>query len=457
MAINIYYDKDCDLSIIQGMKVAVIGYGSQGHAHANNLKDSGVDVTVGLRPGATSAKKAEAAGLRVAEIGDAVATADVVMILAPDESQAALYRDQIEPNIKNGAAMAFAHGFNIHFGAITPREDLDVIMIAPKAPGHTVRSEFAAGRGIPDLVAVASFYKDWGAIGGTTNFLAYGDFPQTDAEPDSLYMPRGVVKKRDLANIDMAYEEKVTEEVTRAWYEDGPALHPYKGETKPLQEDPKYRPDAGKYSWFKAPRFDDEPCEVGPLARVLVAYGKGHKDINEQINLVLTTLDVPVEALFSTLGRTAARALEAQWCAEKNLYFFDKLMANIKAGDTRTFNEASWDPSTWPGTAKGVGFMEAPRGGLAHWIVIENGRIGNYQAVVPSTWNAGPRDEADEAGPYEASLLDNPIAEPDKPLEVIRTIHSFDPCLACAIHMVDTEQKEITRVQGVGAQCGVKF
>ena len=155
MAINVYYDKDCDLSIIQGKKVSIIGYGSQGHAHANNLKDSGVDVTVGLRPGSTSAKKAEAAGLRVAEIGDAVATADVVMILAPDESQAALYRDQIEPNIKNGAAMAFAHGFNIHFGAITPREDLDVIMIAPKAPGHTVRSEFERGGGIPDLVAIA--------------------------------------------------------------------------------------------------------------------------------------------------------------------------------------------------------------------------------------------------------------------------------------------------------------
>ncbi|MDX1344483.1 MAG: ketol-acid reductoisomerase, partial [Sedimenticolaceae bacterium] len=152
---NVYYDKDCDLSIIQGKKVSIIGYGSQGHAHANNLKDSGVDVTVGLRPGSTSAKKAEAAGLKTASIEDAVASADVVMILAPDESQAALYRNQIEPNIKNGAAMAFAHGFNIHFGAITPREDLDIIMIAPKAPGHTVRSEFERGGGIPDLVAVA--------------------------------------------------------------------------------------------------------------------------------------------------------------------------------------------------------------------------------------------------------------------------------------------------------------
>jgi len=152
---NIYYDKDCDLSIIQGKKVSIVGYGSQGHAHANNLKDSGVDVCVGLRAGSTSAAKAEAAGLTVKSIEDAVAWADVVMVLAPDEHQAAIYKEQIEPNIKQGAAMAFAHGFNIHFEAISPRADLDVIMIAPKAPGHTVRSEFVNGGGIPDLIAVS--------------------------------------------------------------------------------------------------------------------------------------------------------------------------------------------------------------------------------------------------------------------------------------------------------------
>ncbi len=152
---NIYYDKDCDLSVIQGKKVTIIGYGSQGHAHANNLKDSGVDVSVGLRAGSASVAKAEAAGLAVKSIEEAVAWADVVMVLAPDEHQASLYKEQIEPNIKQGAAMAFAHGFNIHFKAISPRADLDVIMIAPKAPGHTVRSEFVNGGGIPDLIAVA--------------------------------------------------------------------------------------------------------------------------------------------------------------------------------------------------------------------------------------------------------------------------------------------------------------
>ncbi|OBX72972.1 ketol-acid reductoisomerase [Moraxella atlantae] len=157
MALNIFYDKDCDLSIIQGKKVAIIGYGSQGHAHALNLKDSGVDVTVGLRQGSSSWKKAENAGLNVAEVADAVKDADVVMILTPDEFQKQLYNDVIEPNIKQGATLAFAHGFAIHYNQIAPRKDLDVIMVAPKAPGHTVRSEFVAGGGIPDLIAV---YQD---------------------------------------------------------------------------------------------------------------------------------------------------------------------------------------------------------------------------------------------------------------------------------------------------------
>jgi len=155
MALNVYYDKDADLSIIQGKKVAIIGYGSQGHAHANNLNDSGVNVVVGLRAGSTSITKAEACGLKVTEVPEAVVGADLVMVLTPDEFQGQLYKDQLEPNLKQGAILAFAHGFAIHYNQITPRADLDVIMIAPKAPGHTVRSEFVGGGGIPDLIAVA--------------------------------------------------------------------------------------------------------------------------------------------------------------------------------------------------------------------------------------------------------------------------------------------------------------
>ena len=151
---NIYYDKDADLSIIKGMTVAIIGYGSQGHAHANNLKDSGVNVVVGLRASSDSVAKAQDAGLEVKEVPAAVASADLVMILTPDEFQAQLYKEEIEPNLKNGAMLAFAHGFAVHYNQVVPRADLDVIMIAPKAPGHTVRSEFTKGGGIPDLIAV---------------------------------------------------------------------------------------------------------------------------------------------------------------------------------------------------------------------------------------------------------------------------------------------------------------
>ena len=151
---NIYYDKDCNLSIIKGKKVSILGYGSQGHAHANNLKDSGVDVTVGLRPGSASTAKAEAAGLAVKPVAEAVASADLVMVLTPDEFQSQLYKEEIEPNLKQGATLAFAHGFAIHYNQIVPRTDLDVIMIAPKAPGHTVRNEFKNGGGIPDLIAI---------------------------------------------------------------------------------------------------------------------------------------------------------------------------------------------------------------------------------------------------------------------------------------------------------------
>ncbi|MDQ6977612.1 MAG: ketol-acid reductoisomerase, partial [Ghiorsea sp.] len=154
MALNVYYDKDADLSIIKGKKVAIIGYGSQGHAHATNLKDSGVDVVVGLRTNSTSVAKAEAHGLKVSSVADAVASADVVMILTPDEFQSVLYRDEIEPNIKKGATLAFAHGFAVHYNQVTARADLNVVMIAPKAPGHTVRSEFVRGGGIPDLIAI---------------------------------------------------------------------------------------------------------------------------------------------------------------------------------------------------------------------------------------------------------------------------------------------------------------
>jgi [NiFe] hydrogenase large subunit len=297
---------------------------------------------------------------------------------------------------------------------------------------------------IPDLLTVASFYKDWGAIGGTTNFLAWGEFPESDKEPESLFMPRGVIMKRNLGGVKMADQANVTEDVTRGWYENGAAKHPYEGETKPLQEDPKYRPGDGQYTWFKAPRYEGEPCEVGPLTRVLVAYANGHKEIKPIVDNVLKTLGVPAAALFSTLGRTAARGIEALAIGERNQVWIAELIENIKSGDTKTYQAYEM-----PDSGMGVGLNDVPRGSLGHWVQIEDKKIKNYQYVVPSTWNLGPRDAAGKLGPVEESLIGTPVADPKKPLEVLRTVHSFDPCIACGVHVIDPDSNEVYKIKAL--------
>ena len=186
--------------------------------------------------------------------------------------------------------------------------------------------------------------------------------------------------------------------------------------------------------------------EVGPLARLLVGYATGREEIKEVVDRALKQLEVPLAALFSTLGRTAARGLETLLVANWAKGFYGDLLANIKNGDTRMFNGEKWEPSTWPVTARGVGLSEAPRGALAHWIVIQDQKIANYQLVVPSTWNASPRDGKGQRSAYEASLVGTPIADAEKPLEVLRTIHSFDPCLACAVHLYDEHGRTLHRV-----------
>jgi Ni,Fe-hydrogenase I large subunit len=314
---------------------------------------------------------------------------------------------------------------------------------------------------VPDTLAIAGFYKEWGGMGeGLGNFLTYGDFPEkTMWDTDSLFIPRGAILNRDLSTIhpvDMHADGEIQEFVSHSWYKysvgDETGLHPYKGETEFNYTGPKppyeHLDVDQKYSWLKSPRWKGHSMEVGPLARVLMLYAKGHEQTRELVGLTLNKLDVPVEALFSTLGRTAARTLESKIIADAMQGWFDQLMANIKAGDTRTFNEKLWEPSTWPKAAKGAGFMEAPRGGLAHYIVIENEKIANYQAVVPSTWNAGPRDAAGQPGAYEAALQHNHLLhDPRQPIEILRTIHSFDPCIACAVHVTDPDGEELVKVK----------
>jgi len=320
-------------------------------------------------------------------------------------------------------------------GGVTCVADLTPDRIAEFLYLCNETQEFVNKVYIPDLLAVASFYKDWGAIGGTTNFLAWGDLPMGDNEPESLFMPRGVIMKRDIAGMKMAVQDKVTEHVAHGWYENGGAKHPYTGETKPKHGN--YDTDK-KYSWFKAPRYDGEPCEVGPLARVLVAYGKGKKEIKDLVDGTLKKLGVPVQALFSTLGRTAARGLETVAIGNAMPGWIMELIDNLKSGDTKTYT--AWE---MPKSGMGVGLNDVARGSLGHWIQIENKVIKNYQYVVPSTWNLGPRCEKGKLGPVEESLIGTPVADPKKPLEILRTVHSFDPCIACGVHVIDPESNQV--------------
>jgi hydrogenase large subunit len=313
---------------------------------------------------------------------------------------------------------------------------------------------------IPDLLAIASFYKDWGAIGGgLSNYMAYGDLPVNGyGDVSSFKFPRGIILNRNLAEVlpvDGKDPMQVQEFVNNSWYDyaagDGTGLHPWDGETKLHYTGPRPPYEeldvTQKYSWLKTPRWKGQPMEVGPLSRVLVAYASGSQEVKDVVDSTRKTLNVPVTALFSTLGRTAARGLETKLVAGWAKEFYNQLLANIKRGEVRTAETTRWDPASWPAEAKGVGLTEAPRGALAHWIVIRDQKIDNYQLVVPSTWNASPRDAQGQRSAYEASLVGTPIANPDQPVEVLRTIHSFDPCLACAVHIHDEHGTTVHRLE----------
>lgn len=313
---------------------------------------------------------------------------------------------------------------------------------------------------LPDLLAIAGFYKDWAGIGGgLTNYLAYGEFPtRSYGQPDSFKFPRGAILNRNLNEVHEVNgrdKEEIKEYISHSWYSykngDGAGLHPWEGETEFNFTGPKPPFEQlnveGKYSWLKTPRWREHAMEVGPLARMLVAYARGVTEVKDIVNDTLGRLNVPVTALFSTLGRTAARGLETKLIAHWMQEFYDELLANVKAGETRTFTEERWDPATWPETCEGVGLTEAPRGALAHWIRIKDKKIDNYQLVVPSTWNASPKDHKGMRSSYEEALLGTPVANVDQPVEILRTIHSFDPCIACAVHLYDPAGRQVHQVK----------
>jgi hydrogenase large subunit len=307
----------------------------------------------------------------------------------------------------------------------------------------------------PDVIALAGHYKDWFKRGESLgNFLTFGEYPQDDsADPSSnLFVPRGAIVGRNLRNIqpvDLRNQNEIQEFVAHSWYDYSAGktagLHPFQGETTLNYTGPRANYQnldvTQSYSWVKAPRWKGKSMEVGPLARVLMMYGTGNSSARGHVDRALRDLDLSFGAMYSTMGRMLAQSIDAHLVADEMQVWFNQLTANIAGGDFRTHNAEKFDPATWPATAQGVGFNEAPRGALGHWMSIDSGTIANYQCVVPTTWNAAPRDSAGNGGAYEKALEGHVLAVPDKPLEVLRTIHSFNPCMACAVHLLDEERE----------------
>ena len=306
-----------------------------------------------------------------------------------------------------------------------------------KAEAEDIKAKIVAAVGTVDLSADSESLIGSLTLAGTgagvRNYLCYGGFPLDDDWNQTL-LPRGVVKGGDIAHPLELDEERITEDVTHAWYQGADNLHPFVGRTEPeytgFGADGFVKGDE-KYTWCKAPSYDGLPYEVGPLARFIVAYAQGDARIKPLVDDTLKATGLPATVLFSTLGRTAARALETKLVADYAGTWVNELIANIKAGDTRT-----WTRCDVPRSGRGRGMDEVPRGALGHWINIENHAIANYQAIVPSTWNCAPRDAAGKRGPYEESLIGTKLANVEQPLEILRTIHSFDPCMACAVHII---------------------
>jgi hydrogenase large subunit len=363
------------------------------------------------------------------------------------------------PNVLVGGAPA---AISVHAGAGTGTTALNEVGLQKVTQLIGQMREFIDQVYVPDVLAIGSYYKDWFKVGygeGTGNFMTYGDFPNAASQdPATFLVPRGAILNRDLSHIheiDLNADGDIQEFVAHSWYDyaggKNAGLHPYRGETRLNYSGPQppyaNLDSAASYSWIKSPRWKGHAMEMGPLSRVLMMYARGHEPTLDLTNRSLAQLGLPLEAMYSTMGRNLARALECKILADAMPAWQSNLIANIESGDVRTFNEQKWDPSTWPRHAEGVGYVEAPRGSLAHWIVIDDGRISNYQAVVPTTWNAGPRDAAGVAGPYEAALAGIKLHDPKQPLEILRTVHSFDPCLACAVHVIDPAGEELIQIR----------
>ena len=353
------------------------------------------------------------------------------------------YLEALRVQVEAARGMAVFGGKNPHpqflvAGGVTCYDALTPERIKEFEEIYKKTAAFVRDVYIPDLLLVAGAYKDWAGIGGTHDFMTMGDFPKAGGERklESRWLKPGIIYNRDLAHVQDFDPTKISEHIRHSWYDGDKADNPYDEKTEP-----KFTPmgDKDRYSWLKAPRYDEHSTETGPLACVLVNYAKGNPDIKPLVDMVLQKLSVGPEALFSTLGRTAARGIETLAIANKMASMLEEFKDNIRS-DKQIVEDLEV-----PQESKGVGFVEAPRGGLSHWIRIEKGRVGNFQLVVPTTWNLGPRDANNVLGPCEEALMGTPIADPKRPVEILRTVHAFDPCIACAVHVIDGETNEVRK------------
>ena len=361
------------------------------------------------------------------------------------------YLDALQLSKIGAQMMAIFGGKNPHpqtlvAGGVTSVMDvLDAGRIGEYLFKYKELKNFIETAYMPDVLLAAGFYKDEGLAGvgaGVKNYLCYGGMPLDDSYTKTL-LPKGIIIGGDISKPLPLDEDKIAEDSTHSWYKSDQPLHPYVGTTDPEYTglDAKGNVKGGeKYTWCKAPNYDGQPFEVGPLARMVLGYAQGDERIKPLIDNTLKATGLPATVLFSTLGRTAARLLETKLVADYAEVWVGELVANIKAGDTRT-----WTRCAVPKSGKGRGMTEPPRGALGHWVVIEDHLIKNYQAIVPSTWNCAPRNKDGKRGPYEESLIGTKLANPDQPLEILRTIHSFDPCMACAVHIIRPDTDEIKK------------
>ena len=381
--------------------------------------------------------------------------------LTPEQNLIGLshYLDALELQRDLAKMMAIFGGKNPHpqsfvVGGVTCVQDI-------KNPARIAEFKQLLKRGrkfikeayLPDVYMAGTMYGEEalnGTGGGLGNYMSYGGFNLDDLPfyKSKKLFPAGIVKNKDLSKVYEVDEAKITEDVTHAWYKGNTNLHPFDGVTEPnytgfgkKENNIAYLDTQNKYSWIKSPLYNDERMEVGPLARMIVGFASNDELIKKYVTKFLTNANLPATVLFSTVGRTAARAIESELMADVMMDWVDELALNAANGDLSTWTE--FDFNTVAKDAKGIGLEEAPRGALGHWVKIKDGKVVNYQTVVPSTWNAAPRDYKGRMGAYEAALIGTKVANVEQPLEILRTIHSFDPCIACAVHLIDTNGKEL--------------